>query len=114
MGLDLDVYFSIGQRMPSSPSRVGAASSDVNAVCRDKASTSTCDLRVIAGYRPLRDADIHIRRTAGEGNQLLRDRQLQSQVSAVPEAQFGPGGEDESQLSVRCQHLAHVSAHAER
>src|SRR6478735_5500075 len=114
MGRDLDVYFSIGWRMPSSPWRVGAANSDVNAVCKGEVSTSTCDLRVVPGNRPLRNADIHIGRAARQLDQLLSDRQFQAQVAAVTEAQLGAGGEDEGQLSVRRQHLAHVRAYPER
>ena len=95
--------------------RVGTRARLVNAICRDKHSTSTSDLRVVAGDRPLGNADVDVaRRRASSGRICFAIDELQPEVAAVAEAQLRARREHQRQLAVAGQHLAHVGAEVER
>src|SRR6185295_15563856 len=94
--------------------RVGPQPRLVNAICREKHSTSTYDLRLVTGHRPLRDADVDVRCSGRQRQDALRDRQLQPQVAAVAEPELRPRREHERQLTVPGEYLANAARKVDR
>src|SRR5581483_4154496 len=97
---DLNVYFRIGAEKPRVTLQRRGSRGRCQRDLQGKRSTSTFDLRVVAGDRPLGNADVHVAGAACQRQDLLRDRQLQPQVAAVSEPELRAGREHEGELVV--------------
>src|SRR5215831_16142562 len=104
----------LGPRKPIGLSRVGARARLVNAICRHKHSTSTSDLRVVSGDRAFGHADVDVGCAAGQGQDLLGDRELEAEVSVVSEPKLRTRGEHECELALADDDLTHATGQVKR
>src|SRR5262245_24711465 len=106
----LSISMSTSELRPAAllgPSRVGTRSPLVNAICRHKHSTSTFDLRIVPGDRPLGNADVDVGGTVCQRQDLPGDREFQAEVAGVPEAEPRTGREHQGQLAVAGHNLTY-------
>src|SRR4029079_4057824 len=93
--------------------RVGARARLVNALCRGNHSTPLSDWRLVAGDRTFGNAHVHVGGAGRERQDLLRDRQFQTQVAAVPETKLRARREHQGELAVAGEDLADSAAQVE-